>query len=325
MLRAAIVGIGRWGRTLVASCQGKSELVRFTAGVTRTRETARDFAISQGFTLAADFAAVLRDPAIDAVVLATPHSQHAAQIEAAAGAGKHIFVEKPFALDLASAERAIAAARRAGIVLAFGHNRRFLPATTYIRSLVETGELGTILHAEGNFSGPGGYRYRPGMWRATGSESPAGGMAGLGIHVVDLMIHLVGEIGAVTAQSARRALQIEMDDTTSMLFRFRDGAAGSLVTLTATAPLFRLQLYGSKGWVQMRGMDQVVLRRLDACPETIEFPSIDMERAELEAFARAVAGGEPYSVTAEEALHGVAVFEAVASSVKSGEWVAVAA
>jgi predicted dehydrogenase len=110
-----------------------------------------------------------------------------------------------------------------------------------------------------------------------------------------------------------------------MLFRFRGGAAGSLVTLTATAPLFRLQLYGSKGWVQMRGMDQVVLRRLDACPETIEFPSIDMERAELEAFARAVAGGDPYSVTAEEALHGIAVFEAVARSVKSGEWVAVPA
>jgi predicted dehydrogenase len=325
MLRAAIVGIGRWGRTLVASCQGKSELVRFTAGVTRTVETARDFAISQGFTLGSDFASVLRDPAIDAVVLATPHSQHAGQIEAAAEAGKHVFVEKPFALDLASAERAVAAARRAGIVLAFGHNRRFLPATTYIRSLVEAGDLGTILHAEGNFSGPGGYRYRPGMWRATGRESPAGGLAGLGIHVIDLLIHLVGEIDGVTAQSARRALQIDMDDTTSMLFRFRNGAAGSLVTLTATAPLFRIQLYGSKGWVQMRGMDQIVLRRLDSCPETIEFPSIDMERAELEAFARAVAGGDPYSVTAEEALHGIAVFEAVARSVKSGEWVAVPA
>jgi predicted dehydrogenase len=324
MLRAAIVGIGRWGRTLVASCQGKSELLRFTAGVTRTPETARDFAIAQGFMLGSDFAAMLRDPAIDAVVLATPHSLHAAQIEAAAAAGKHVFVEKPFALDLASATRAVAAARRAGIVLAFGHNRRFLPATTYIRSLVEAGELGTILHVEGNFSGPGGYRYRPGMWRATGSESPAGGMAGLGIHLVDLMIHLVGEIGSVTAQSARRALQIEMDDTPSMLFRFRDGAAGSLVTLTATAPLFRIQLFGSKGWVQMRRTDQVVLRRLDACPESIEFPSIDMERAELEAFARAVGGGDPYSVTAEEALHGVAVFVAVARSVRSGEWVAVA-
>jgi predicted dehydrogenase len=324
MLRAAIVGLGRWGRTLVASCQGKSELVRFTAGVTRTVETARGFACSQGFEIGSDYEAVLRDPSVDAVVLATPHTQHAAQVEAAAAAGKHVFVEKPFALDLGSAERALAAAERAGIVLAFGHNRRFLPATTQIKSLIDAGDLGTILHAEGNFSGPGGYRYQPGMWRATEAESPTGGMAGLGIHVVDLLTHLVGEIDGVIAQSCRRALQIDMDDTTSMLFRFRNGAAGSLVTLTATAPLWRIQVFGSKGWVQMRGHDQIVLRRLDACPETVEFPSIDMERAELEAFARAVGGGPPYLVTAEEALHGIAVFEAIARSAQDGGWTPVA-
>jgi predicted dehydrogenase len=73
-------------------------------------------------------AQVLDDPAIDTVVLATPHSQHVEQVVASAVASKHIFVEKPFTLIEADAKKAVAAASRTGRVLALDHNRRFLPA-----------------------------------------------------------------------------------------------------------------------------------------------------------------------------------------------------
>src|SRR5687767_14025424 len=98
MINAAIVGLGRWGQNLVNSVQGKSEKIRFTTGVLRHPENAREYAKQQGLKLQSDFAKVLADPAIDAIVLATPHTIHADQVVAAAKAGKPVFSEKPFTL-----------------------------------------------------------------------------------------------------------------------------------------------------------------------------------------------------------------------------------
>ena len=108
VIRAAIVGLGSWGRNLVASVQGKSELIGFVAGATRTPAKAADFARQHGIALRDSYEQLLADPAIDAVVLATPHSMHTAQIVAAARAGKHVFTEKP--LGLSREESAAAAA-----------------------------------------------------------------------------------------------------------------------------------------------------------------------------------------------------------------------
>ena len=114
MLRTAIFGAGHWGRRLIESVHGKSGKIRFVAAVTRDPAGQRALTDRFGLALTDRYADVLADRAIDAVVLATPHSQHAAEIAAAARAGKHVFVEKPFTLTRADAERAIAArARRA--------------------------------------------------------------------------------------------------------------------------------------------------------------------------------------------------------------------
>ena len=98
MLNAAIIGLGWWGKELVRSVQGTSPLIRFSRGVTLEPELATDFAKEMKLTLGTSYDEVLADPAIDAVVLATPHSRHRAQVEAAAAHGKHVFCEKPFAL-----------------------------------------------------------------------------------------------------------------------------------------------------------------------------------------------------------------------------------
>src|SRR3990172_12585891 len=113
MINAAIVGLGWWGKTLVESVQGTSETVRFVAGATRTvSPEVQAFADAQQFRLADSYEALLADRAVQAVVLATPHSLHAAQVVAAAAAGKHVFCEKPFALTRQDAETAVDAARR---------------------------------------------------------------------------------------------------------------------------------------------------------------------------------------------------------------------
>jgi predicted dehydrogenase len=324
MLNAAIIGLGKWGRTLVASVQDAPDSgIRFVAAATGRPEASRDWAEQRGIRLHGGYEAVLADPAVQAVVIATPHAQHAAQVVAAAEARKHVFVEKPFTLDRASAETAAAACRAAGVVLALGHNRRFLPATIEMRRLLAEGSLGTLLHVEGHFGGPGGFGYQAGHWRADRGESPLGGMGGSGIHMLDMFIHLAGPIAKVGVESTARVLTNGLDDTTAMLCRFASGAMGTLVTLAAAPRYWRVALFGSEGMAEMRSLHRLEFTPREGEGWVRDWPPFDMERAELAAFAAAAAGGAPYPLTPDEAVHGVAVFEAMAHAANTDAMVGV--
>ena len=330
MLNAAIVGLGWWGRTLVRAAQATGE-IRIVAGATGRRALAEEYARDQGFRLHDDLAGVLADPAVEAVLLATPHLDHDDQVVAAAAAGKAIFVEKPFTMTRAGAERAIAAVARAGVVIGLGHNRRFHPHMAELRRRIAAGGLGTILHVEGTMTAPNGLFLKPDSWRVDPAQSPAGGMAGLGIHMIDGMIDLVGEIAEVTAQAIHRATPSGAKDTTSVLLRFRDeggvpGPTGFVSCMTATAPTYRFCVYGSKGVAEIRGqgLDQFSFIPTPDAPlgghatpkpaETAEVKGFDTVAAELAAFAAAVAGRAPFPISHREMIHGAAVFEAIAAS-----------
>jgi len=133
MIDAAIVGLGRWGRTLVEAVQGKSDRLRFTRAVSRHPDKLHDFAAKHRLELVSELEAVLADCSVDAVVLATPHSLHCDQIIAVAAARKGVFCEKPLTLKKAEAARAIDACRAAGVVLGVGTDKRFFSS---LRELV---------------------------------------------------------------------------------------------------------------------------------------------------------------------------------------------
>ncbi len=323
MLDAAIVGMGRWGQTLVNSVQATPEAgIRFVAGTTRTLAKAEAYAKDTAIRLLPDYAAVIADPAVKAVVLATPHSQHAEQIIAAARAGKHVFVEKPFTLTKASAEAAVEACRKAGVVLALGHNRRFLPATAEAKRMLAAGELGTLLHVEGHISGPAAAGYKPGMWRADRAESPLGGMGGMGIHMIDMIVNLGGPFAQVTVDS-RAQVSATIDDTTAMLGRLRAGPSVLFATLALAPRYWRVALYGTKGILEMAGQQTLRFTPTEGQGWTRDLPATDIERAELAAFATAAAGGTAYPLPVEEAIHGVAVFETMIAAAASGSILAV--
>src|SRR5215207_1873074 len=124
MINAAIVGLGKWGQNLVNSVQGKSEKIRFTAGVLRHPENAREYAKLNGLTLHSTLDTVLADGSIAAIVLATPHSVHAEQIIACVRAGKPVFTEKPFTLTSSSAREAVRIAEKNKVTLGVGFNWR---------------------------------------------------------------------------------------------------------------------------------------------------------------------------------------------------------
>jgi len=334
-IRAAIVGVGTWGQNLVNSVQGKSPLIRFVAGATRTPAHAEAFGRRHGFALRS-FDEVLADPSIDAVVLATPHTMHAAQIVAAARAGKHVFTEKPLGLMVAESAAAVAACAEHKVTLAVGYNWRFQPALQEIARMLADGRLGRLLHIEGNFCGPSVYRFGREHWRQDRDEGPAGGMTGRGVHVVDAMLYLAGKIDEVYAQSFRLAQDFGIDDTTSMLFRFRGGASGYLATVIASAETWRMQVFGTKGWVEVGDVEHLTTWQMKVClldpanmtakqpPRLMTFATTSTERAELEHFARAVQAGQPIAVPGGDEVHNVAVLEAILRSAKNRAPVSIA-
>ncbi len=335
MIRAAIVGMGTWGQNLVASVQASSELIGFVAGATRTPAKAAEFARKHGIRMTAGYDDILADPEVDAVVLATPHSMHTAQIVAAANAGKHVFVEKPLGLSAQESERAAAACAKCNVTLAVGYNWRFQPALQEIRRMFADGRLGKLLHIEGNFCGPSAYRFARGHWRHDCDEAPAGGMTGRGVHVVDAMLYLAGRIESVSALSARLAQDFGADDTTSMLFRFAGGATGYLGTVIASAETWRMQVFGSNGWAEVGGVEHLTTWALSTCfidrgnitakrsPERIEFAHTSTERAELEHFARAAMQRRALAAPEGDEVHNVAVLEAIVASARTQMWVRV--
>jgi len=336
VIRAAQVGLGWWGKTLVESVQGTSDLIRFVAATSRTRSADYEaFTAQQGLRFAENYDAILADPEVDAVVLATPHSQHAAQVIAAAKAGKHVFCEKPFALHQKEAEQAVDATRKAGVTLGLGYNRRFHPEMTKLRDQIRSGDLGTILHVEATMTFPNALLLKADAWRAQRDETPAGGLTPMGVHAIDGMIDLCGPIDTVFCQSFRRAVPVDADDTTSMLFRMKEGMSGYLGTMTATGPGFSFTVYGSKGSVRLEGMTHVAgapseerrTRLFGTCKfqpikgpaEVWEAAKLDVTRASLEAFAAAAGGGPAYPIPLDEMIHGVAVTEAVVRSASTGK------
>jgi predicted dehydrogenase len=336
MIRAAIVGMGWWGRTVVESVQNDSDVIRFVAGATRTvSPEVTAFAEAQKLTLASDFHALLANKDIDAIVLATPHSQHTEQVIAAAQAGKHVFCEKPFALTKTDADAAVAATKKAGVTLGLGYNRRFHPEMTALRDKIKAGDLGTVLHFEATMTFPNALFLKPEAWRAHREETPCGGLTPMGVHAIDGMIDLGGAIDQVFCQSFRRVVQVESDDTTSMLFRMKSGASGYLGTITATGPGFSFQVYGSKGSLRLEGMTHVAgasseerrtrlfstgkWQPIKGPAETWEAARLDVTRACLEAFGTAVSGGTPFLIPTSEMIHGAAVTEAVVRSSSSGK------
>lgn len=324
MLRCAIYGMGRWGQTLVDSVQGTSDKIAFTAGVARDPSKYKAYADGKDFPVFDDYARVLSDPQIDAVVLATPHSMHADHVQQAAEAGKHVFVEKPFTLTKESAAASVAACEQAGVILAVGFNRRFQPSVQALKAIVDGGKLGKILHIEGQHSGPAGYRDKPGNWRASKAENPAGGMCARGLHVLDLMVQCGGPVRSVYAISDRRVIKAERDDTTAMLLQFAGGVSGYLSTVMATGNFWRLQVIGSEGWAEMRGERQLAVSGLEGEPTVTDYDHVDIERAELEAFADCVATNTPFPVSYEDAIHGIAVLEAIERSAEQDRKLSIA-
>jgi predicted dehydrogenase len=318
MINAAMVGLGRWGQSILTAVQGKSARLRFVHGVSKEPDIARGVAGRHGIRLSTDLQDALADPEVQAVFLATPHSLHVEQVSAIARVGKPVWCEKPLALTHADAARAIEACRRAGVPLGTGNNKRCFASMRELKLLVTEGVLGEIIHIEGHFSNEHSTRVSGG-WRDDPREAPAAGMTGAGLHVLDAFVNLAGPIAGVDARLVSRKPPPDPRDAVAALIEFTSGATGLMATVRAAPMFWRVHVFGTRGSAEARGEDMLTVAQLGEEPRIRRYEPMDSLRLLVEAFADAIEGKAPFPVTPEQMLDLTSAFEAVVASVRTGK------
>jgi predicted dehydrogenase len=322
MINAAVIGLGRWGQSIVNAVQGKSQRLHVIRGVSKEPELVRDFAVKQGFELSTDFEQAIADPRIQAVFLATPHSLHVQQISAVAAAGKPVWCEKPLALTRGEAAYAVAACEKAGVPFALGNNKRCFSSMRELKRVVNSGAIGEVLHIEGNFTNEHSTRVLGG-WRDDPRESPGGGMTGAGLHVIDAFVNLAGPVAKVDARMFSQKPPPDPRDAAAALVQFESGATGVLATVRAAPMFWRVHVFGTKGWAEARDETTLTIARVGEAPETTIYPPVDSLGALIEAFAETIETGKPFPVSPADMLDVAGAFEAIIRSMAEGTPVAV--
>lgn len=318
MINAAVIGLGRWGKSLVNAVQGKSARLRFVHGVSKEPDEVRGFAEQHGFKLTTELDDAIQNPDVRAIFLATPHSLHVEQVAAVARAGKPVWCEKPLALTRAEAARSVEACRKAGVPLGAGNNKRCFASMRELKALVASGTLGEIMHIEGHFSNDHSTRVAGG-WRDDPRESPGFGMTGAGLHVLDAFVNLVGPIKRVDAKAFAPQAPPDPRDVVAVLTQFASGATGLMATVRATVPFWRIHVFGTEGFAEARDEDVLRVGYLGKPVDERTYPHVDSLNVLVESFADAVEGKATFLVRPEQMLDLIGAFEAVVRSLERGK------
>ena len=340
----AIVSTGRHPDQKVAPAINADGGSAIAAVVSRGAERARAFADKHGASAAAaydDYGAMLRDPAVGAVYLASPNHLHAEQTAQAAAAGKHVLCEKPMALTLADCRRMVDACREAGVKLGVGFHLRAHPGLQRLRALVAEGALGGVSIAAASWvRGVRGQTAPPPRppsqeWWEEPAMAGAGVMMATGVHCVDALRYALGREVAEVAAMNDATSGAPLEHMLAMLLRFDGGAIGQVVTSRRTPdwPSQDVAVYGSEGrGALVGGVDTTLTGELavdtQSAQERTAFDPPDpiaVYTGQVEAFRRAVEeGGEPLA-TGEDGLRAGEVTLAMVESARSGRRVSVGA
>ena len=223
------------------------------------------------------FGDVLSDPDVDAICIATPSGQHGDQMIAAAEAGKHVMVEKPMALSLAACDKAIETASAHHARLSVALQRRAMPLFQNVKKAVDGGDLGRV--TLGSVTIPyhrGQAYYDQAAWRGTWALDGGGVLMNQGIHLIDLLIWFMGDPINATATGATLQRDVEVEDTIVATFEFDGGARATVTATTTTEPGMphRIELYGTKGGIQLEGENPVRWTLADPDRATVPVPEL---------------------------------------------------
>jgi 1,5-anhydro-D-fructose reductase (1,5-anhydro-D-mannitol-forming) len=341
-IRWALLGPGRHaGRSVVPQLKQAAD-TELAAVVSRDRTRGEAFARTHGIAkVYASIEEVLRDRDIDAIYDATPDGLHAPHAIAAAEAGKHALIEKPLALSVAEAAKAIDASRRHGTQLGVVFNQRHEAVHREARRTVLAGEIGEVklihvqiaLRTAISRGGAGA----PVTWRTDPQFRAGGIIVSIGDHAYDTLAYLGGqEIEAVSALTDATQSDPPNERVASMLLKLSRGAIGyavaSFVTPFARRPF---EIHGTTGTLVIEnsytyltgaGDDPTpTLTLVNEAGSTVRrFPATESFRLEIEQFNRAIAGKAEPTTRAEEGLRALAIGEALYAAINTGRMTRVA-
>lgn len=323
-----MVGLGRMGRFHAANLAGRIPSARLVRIVDASEKVARENSERLGeVEWSTDYAALLEDPEVEAVVVASPTSLHAEMAEAAAASGKHIFCEKPISLDLERTYRVIETVRAAGVRMQVGLHRRFDPDYYTAWEKISSGEIGDVYlfrTSLRDMSSPG-FDY---------IEHSGGFFADVTLHDIDTARWLVGEIEEVTAFGAALSdpgfEEVGDVDNAVIVLRFAGGALGVIDNSRVAGYGYECssEIMGSRGTLRVGDHRRTAVRTLTPGSESQDHVSDFVERfteaytAEMEHFVRAVrTGDDGYGPDGSDAAAAFVIAEAASLSYREGRTV----
>jgi predicted dehydrogenase len=251
----AIAGCGHISKKHAAALMDM-DIANLAAVCDTKLERAESLAGAYGAAVYGDYDELLQDKNIDAVIICSPSGLHASMGEKAATAGKHVLIEKPFALRLKDGVRLVETCRKKGVRLGVVHPNRMKPIVQALREAVDNGLFGKITHANATLRWnrrPEYYRSDP--WRGTRSLD-GGILYNQAIHLIDLLNWLVGPVSEVFAYGASRMHDIECEDVCTCVLKFSDGALGIIEAAVTVYPENleeTLSIFGTQGTAVLGG------------------------------------------------------------------------
>jgi myo-inositol 2-dehydrogenase/D-chiro-inositol 1-dehydrogenase len=302
-----IAGLGRLGQFHAENMAGRASSIDLVRVVDPVEDVARSTGQRLDVPWSTTYDDLLNDSSIEAVVIASPTPYHAPMIEQAAAAGKQIFCEKPVSLEREPAERAIAAARAAGVKLQIGFHRRFDPDWAAATSRIKAGEIGDV------------YLFRTSLrdMRPPSLDyikTSGGFFLDVTVHDFDTARWMIGEIDEVSAFGAALSdpafATVGDIDNAVVVLRFASGALGVIDNSRSAAYGYECstEVMGSQATARIGYHRRVNVEWLTPGAATVDYVSNFIERyprayvLELEEFAAAVRADQPVVVTGEDAL-----------------------
>ena len=291
-LRVGVVGAGNFAAGVLVPELARLADVQLGAIASSRGVTARHLAEKFGIAQASsDAEALLQDPQLDAVVIATRHGQHAEFAARALLAGKHVFVEKPLALDEAGLAQVLSAARESGRVLAVGYNRRFAPLTLRLRDHFAGRRSPLVIQLRVNAGA-----LPEGSWIHHPREG-GGRIVGEACHFIDLCAFIAGAAPvSVFAQGVLAEGGARADDNVILSLRFADGSIGTIAYVATGDPSLgkeRLEVLGDSASAVLEDFRTLELRRGGKRRTSRSLVQDKGHRAELAAFVAAARAGGP--------------------------------
>lgn len=316
-VRFGIIGCGGFARTHMKTLGGLAEAsvtALFDPDPAQIEKSRSEQAAVSGATVHGSIGSLLADPDVDAVLVCSPHTGHAAQILASFSAGKHVLVEKPLTTSVADAHSVIQARDKSGLVGAVSYQRHGQGPFQFIRGLLESGQMGAVRVLNSHLAQQW-LRFTKGTWRQELALSGGGQINDSGSHMIDILLWATGlRASRVSALMDNRETEVDIDSVVSI--EFEGGAYGSL-TIIGDACCWheRHQIWCEKGALILEGDQLTIIDEEGKQKTKTDWPEAVSPDAN---FVSAILRGEPVLAPFECGLRTIELTEAAWRSSEQG-------